>query len=83
MIIPDDETTQKAQRILMWHWGKEGAGAKFTMGLSSALTTNNRKVHISAAKNSDLAHDLDIQKDLSSTLVSIFNGDKAKIAGKL
>jgi len=73
----------RAQRILMWHWGKEGAGAKFTMAMGSALKNNNRIVHVSAAKQSDLARDLRKQDAIPSTAVSIFNGDKSKLSGKI
>lgn len=74
---------EKAQRVLLWHWGKEGAGAKFTMALGSALANHNRAVHVSAARESDLARDLHDQTEITSTSVSIFNGDKTKISGKL
>jgi len=73
----------RAQRILLWHWGKEGAGAKFTMALGSALANNNRDIHISAASESDLANNLRGQDTLPSTSVAIFNGDKSKLSGKL
>ena len=66
---------EKAQRVLLWHWGKEGAGAKFTMALGSALANHNRAVHVSAARESDLARDPHDQTEITSTTVSIFNGD--------
>jgi len=57
----------------MWHWGKEGAGAKFTMALGSALSAlKDRQLLMSAADKSDLA--LDLQRDGSFPFspVSIF-----------
>ncbi|MEN9753802.1 MAG: hypothetical protein RLZ07_184, partial [Pseudomonadota bacterium] len=74
----------EAQRIFMWHWGKEGAGAKFTMALGSALSgLEGRALHMSAAEKSDLALDLQREGSFAFTPVSIFSGDKQKLSGQI
>lgn len=79
-VLPQSE----ARRIFMWHWGKEGAGAKFTMALGSALSNaNQRQLHISAADKSDLARDLQADGTYPFSPVSIFTGDKQKLSGQL
>jgi len=73
-----------ANRIFIWHWGKEGAGAKFTMALGSALSAlNGRQLHMSAADKSDLALDLQHDGSFPFTPVSIFSGDKQKLSGQI
>ena len=79
-VLPQSE----ARRIFMWHWGKEGAGAKFTMALGSALSDlDGRRLHMSAAEKSDLALDLERDGSFPFTPVSIFSGDKQKLSGQL
>ena len=74
----------EAQRIFMWHWGKEGAGAKFTMALGAALSgLDGRALHMSAADHSDLALDLARSGSHPYTPVSIFSGDKQKLSGQI
>ena len=74
----------EARRIFMWHWGKEGAGAKFTMALGAALSgLDGRALHMSAADHSDLALDLARSGSHAYTPVSIFTGDKQTLSGKL
>jgi glycosyltransferase involved in cell wall biosynthesis len=74
----------EARRIFMWHWGKEGAGAKFTMALGSALSgLDGRALHLSAADHSDLALDLARSGSHPYTPVSIFTGDKQTLSGRI
>jgi len=78
------QNVQCERRVFMWHWGKEGAGAKFTGALARGLQgLPDTKLAISAASASDLARDMSACVDLPVQSVKIFEGDKAKLSGKL
>lgn len=72
------------RRILVWHWGKEGAGAKFTSALARGLNDlPDTTLAVSAATSSDLAREISDHTDLPLQSVRIFEGDKSLLSGKL
>ena len=79
-----DHASSDGRRVLLWHWGKEGAGAKFSGALARGLRDlPGTQVAISAATSSDLARDIGGCTDLPLQSVRIFEGDKASLSGKL
>lgn len=76
--------TGRANKVLLWHFGKEGAGAKFTLEIGAALAEkSDRQLSFIAAEKSDLAEGLAQRPSLSHQSISIFDGDKRSISGKL
>lgn len=70
-------------RVLMWHWGQAGAAAKFTFELAQELRMMpGLDLALSSARGSDL-HALAAGLGLSGNEVSIFEGSKATLRGKL
>ncbi len=80
----DRDVSSESRRILLWHWGKEGAGAKFTGALARGLSDlPGTELAVSAATSSDLARDITDGTDLPLQSVRTFEGDKASWSGKL
>ena len=72
------------QKVLLWHWGRVGAGAKFTYELVHALRgIAGLSPAISAASGSDLAALVANISDLPLHVMRTFNGDKQTLRGKL
>ena len=70
--------------LFLWHWGKEGAGAKFSAELARGLTgVPGTTVSASAATDSDLMVALNGMSDLPVRPVRTFSGDKRTLGGKL
>jgi glycosyltransferase involved in cell wall biosynthesis len=69
-------------RVLLWHWGRQGAGAKFTYELANHLKDIGPEITLSSARGSDLGQ---IVKNLRlpNETVRTFEGDKATFRGKL
>jgi len=79
-----EHTLPAKRRVLVWHWGKEGAGAKFTAALARGLhTMPGTELAVSAATSSDLARDINERTDLPLQSVKTFIGNKASWSGKL
>ena len=75
---------QTPQNVLLWHWGRAGAGAKFTFELAQALDAIP-SVHpaISASRGSQLEKMAGALATVPLHAVTTFEGDKATLAGKL
>jgi len=79
-----DQATADTRRVLLWHWGKEGAGAKFSSALARGLRDlPGTEIAISAASSSDLEREISGSTDLPLQSVRIFEGNKASLSGKL
>jgi glycosyltransferase involved in cell wall biosynthesis len=71
------------RRILLWHWGREGAGAKFSHALVRGLRkVSGTDVAVSVAAKSDFARDMDKETGIPVQSVVTFQGDKARLSGK-
>jgi glycosyltransferase involved in cell wall biosynthesis len=71
-----------AARVLLWHWGRAGAGAKFTMALAEAMRAHPRlKIELSAARGSEL-HALAPALGLPVHSIPTFEGERASLRGK-
>lgn len=82
--VPAKTNSADARRILVWHWGKEGAGAKFTSALACGLKAlPDNELAVLAATSSDLAREIRDHTDLPLHSVKIFEGNKALLSGKL
>ena len=78
-----DHYSPENRRVLVWHWGKEGAGAKFTGALARGLSDMpGTELAVSAAISSDLARDISDGTDLPLQSVKTFEGDKATWSGR-
>ena len=74
---------ERAHRVLLWHWGRAGAGSKFTYELASELrNVPGIEPNVSASEGSQLAMFASSDKDLTLRMVRTFNRDKASWAGK-
>lgn len=70
--------------VLAWHWGREGAGAKFTLALVRELHRHRGlAVEICAAEGSELATGVPSEPGLTLHRIRTFRGDKGRVAGKL
>ncbi len=78
------ESDHTPHRVLLWHWGRAGAGAKFTFELAQALDAIP-SIHpsISASRGSQLEEMAGALPGVSLHTVTTFEGDKATLAGKL
>ena len=82
MISYLNQVKGNARKILLWHFGKEGAGAKFTIEIGSALAQKpERYLNFVAAEDSELADGLSQVQSLSYHSISIFEGDKRSLSG--
>ena len=80
----NSNTTAAAQKILLWHWGRVGAGAKFTYELVHALRgIAGLSPAISAASGSDLAALAANLPNVPLYEMRTFYGDKQTLRGKL
>lgn len=69
---------------LVWHWGREGGGCRFTLELVRELHRRaDLAVEASAAVGSELAAGLLAEPGVPLHQVRTFSGDKASLSGKL
>jgi glycosyltransferase involved in cell wall biosynthesis len=69
-------------RMVFWHWGQEGAGAKFTCELVRAVASNSTMLpFVSAVAGAELARVMG-QSEVPLHEIQTFNGDKSTLAGK-
>jgi glycosyltransferase involved in cell wall biosynthesis len=78
------QSDQTPHRVLLWHWGRAGAGAKFTFELARALD-GIPAIHtaISASRGSQLEEMASALPGVSLHPVTTFQGDKATLVGRL
>ena len=70
--------------VLLWHWGKVGAGAKFTHELIRALMrVDGVRARLCAAEGSDLGLVKETDPSIDTTLVRTFRGRRDTPAGRL
>ena len=69
--------------VLLWHWGRSGAGAKFTFELARHLPRCGVRLALSGAIGSDLCVLTRSLHGLTTDNVSTFDGNKATLRGKL
>jgi glycosyltransferase involved in cell wall biosynthesis len=70
--------------LLIWHWGREGAGAKFTYELASHLRAKiGPHLVISSAYGSDLYAGVQDMSDVVHAPVATFDGNKSTWRGKI
>ena len=82
MTIHDESVLKSPNRILLWHFGKEGAGAKFTFEIGRALAQKqNQILNYVAAEQSDLANLLSRNNIEKADHIAIFRGDKRSLSG--
>lgn len=80
---PASDTTLAPSRVLLWHWGRAGAGAKFTMELAREIKElPGLEVEVSGARGSDL-HGLAPSLGVPIHDVSTFEGDRSSWRGKV
>ena len=76
---------QAPLRVLFWHWGRGGAGSKFTFELVRATASSGTaQPFVSAVENCELAHlirGLPAAPSLSE--IRTFEGSKDRFSGKL
>ncbi len=71
-------------RLLLWHWGREGAGAKFTYEVARHLCgLIGPGLTISSAENSELCRVSASLDGIVDERVSTFEGEKSSWRGKL
>lgn len=81
--IKRPETTA-AVDLLLWHWGKAGAGSKFTYEMALALSSMaDLRLCVSVSAGSDLERLCKSQPNLRTDVVPTFSGDKRTIQGKV
>jgi glycosyltransferase involved in cell wall biosynthesis len=69
-------------RVLLWHWGQAGAGAKITMELARELKAlPGLEIEVSSARGSDL-HRLAPTLGMPTHDVPTFEGNKSTLRGK-
>jgi glycosyltransferase involved in cell wall biosynthesis len=69
-------------RVLLWHWGRAGAGATFTIELARAMRDHPRmEIEVSASQGSEL-HELMQTLGVPTNVVPTFNGDKSSGRGR-
>ncbi|WP_198411791.1 glycosyltransferase family 4 protein [Microvirga flavescens] len=72
------------RRVLLWHWGRAGAGSKFTYELVRALkSVPGILPFLAAAEGSELAALAQSIPDVPLWAMQTFRGDKTTWAGKL
>ena len=73
-----------AQKVLIWHWGKLGAGPKFTFEVAKALRAiPGVSSLVSCADGSDMLPMLAAEPDLTAYPVKTFRGSKESGMGRL
>ena len=78
------ESDTRSRHIHVWHWGKEGAGAKFSHELARHLDDLPKtSVTLLAAEGSDLARNAGTTPEIAHQLIRIFKGDKSSFSGKI
>jgi glycosyltransferase involved in cell wall biosynthesis len=78
-VAPDPD-----HKVLVWHWGKIGAGPKFTFEVAKALgAIAGFSPIVSCAKGSDMVQFLEQLPNLPSRAVRTFTGSKAGRMGRL
>lgn len=77
------ETPLGQTRILLWHWGQAGAGAKFTYELIRELRNVPGIIpSISAVEGSELASLIQSIDGMPAYIARTFNGNKNSLYGK-
>ncbi|WP_162180371.1 glycosyltransferase family 4 protein [Methylocapsa aurea] len=75
---------KRPREILLWHWGRAGAGSKFTYELARELrNVQGFQLTVSASEGSQLAILTTSMKDVALRKVRTFHGDKTSWRGKL
>jgi glycosyltransferase involved in cell wall biosynthesis len=87
-MLPSDpalETVaEQRRRVLLWHWGRAGAGSKLTYELVRELQNlPGIEPTVSASEGSELAMLAGSDKDITLRTVRTFYGNKTSWAGKL
>jgi glycosyltransferase involved in cell wall biosynthesis len=79
------ESTQRLHaNVLLWHWGHEGAGAKFTYELARKLRALFQpRLTLSSASKSDLFSISKTLGNINIETINTFEGNKNTLAGKL
>ena len=70
-------------RVLLWHWGREGAGSKFTYELARELRACDTEVTVSSVGESDLTRLVSGLDDVRISTIHTFRGDKFSRRGRL
>lgn len=79
---PAADAATTPSRVLLWHWGRAGAGAKFTMELAREMKgLPGFEIEVSSARGSDL-HALAPALGVPNHDVPTFEGDKSSWRGK-
>jgi glycosyltransferase involved in cell wall biosynthesis len=75
---------ERPRQVLLWHWGRAGAGAKFTLELARELrNAPGFRLTVSASAGSQLAMLADSDKNIVLRTVRTFEGNKASWTGKV
>jgi glycosyltransferase involved in cell wall biosynthesis len=76
--------TGASRRVILWHWGKAGAGAKYTFELARAMRDlPGACVSVCAAADSELANLAATLPEIALHRAATFSGDKSALSGKL
>lgn len=71
-------------KVLVWHWGRIGAGSKFTYELARSLSTeSDMRLVVSASYGSQLEELVKSSSSMSLTTVPTFQGEKDSWSGKI
>ncbi|MFZ3327390.1 MAG: glycosyltransferase family 4 protein [Methylocella sp.] len=74
----------RPRNVLLWHWGRVGAGSKFTYELARELrNVPGIEPTVSASEGSQLAMLADSDKNIVLRTVRTFEGNKASWTGKV
>lgn len=75
--MTDRKRPAEGLKILLWHWGRRGAGPRYTLELARALTRQqDTEVHLSVSKDSELIEEfraLNIPMQEIKTYNSLFS----------
>jgi glycosyltransferase involved in cell wall biosynthesis len=75
---------KRPRKVLLWHWGVVGAGAKFTFELARELrNVPGIELTVSAAEGSQLSRLAGSDTNIAVREVRTFQGDKTSPSGKL
>jgi glycosyltransferase involved in cell wall biosynthesis len=74
----------RPRRLLLWHWGRNGAGAKFTYELANAMQHQPAtSVELSVSRGSELDDFSQALPRVETHAVTTFNGSKGTWRGKI
>jgi len=75
---------ERSQRVLLWHWGNAGAGAKFSYELARELrNVPDIELTICVAEGTELADLAAADPNIMTRTVHTYNGNKFSWQGKL